>query len=90
MPSSLDTLLAWLRGDRGRLWSRSRRRAALREIEEQFHLRLTEKEVFEAATLFLALLADHALIDKEAVARQVRAQWVEQHDNDEEEKKSVA
>ena len=61
-------------GGRGRLWSRSRRKAALQEIEEQFDLRLTEEEVFRAATLFFSLLSGYSLIRKEVVANEVHRQ----------------
>ncbi len=68
-----------------RLWSQSRREAALREIEEQFHLHLTEEEVFRAATLFFSLLSGYSLIRKEVVAQEVRRQLAML---DEEEEKS--
>jgi hypothetical protein len=61
-------------GGRGRLWSRSCRQAALREMEEQFDLRLTEEEVFRAATLFFSLLSGYSLIRKEVVANEVHRQ----------------
>ena len=54
-----------------RLWSQSRREAALRELEERFRLRLTEEEVFRAATLFFSLLSDYSFVRKEAVAHEV-------------------
>ncbi|HEV8713594.1 MAG TPA: hypothetical protein VGX03_12300 [Candidatus Binatia bacterium] len=54
-----------------RFWSQSRREAALQEIEQQFHLHLTEEEVFRAATLFFSLLSEYSLIRKEAVAYEV-------------------
>ncbi len=68
-----------------RLWSQSRREAALREIEEQFHLHLTEEEVFRAATLFFSLLSGYSLIRKEVVAQEVHRQLAML---DEEEEKS--
>lgn len=58
------------------LWSDVHRRAALREIEEQFHLRLTEEEVFRAATLFFSLLSGHSVIDKSAVIQRMRGELV--------------
>jgi hypothetical protein len=89
MASPWDKLLQKIGRDRGRLWTRSRRRAALREIEGQFHLRLTEEEVFQAATLFLSLLAEQSLINKEAVAQEVRRQLPPEK-KAKEEKKSAA
>jgi hypothetical protein len=74
MSSLLDKVWQKITGDRGRLWSRSRRQVALREIEEQFHLRLTEEEVFRAATLFFSLLSGYSLIRKEVVANEVHRQ----------------
>ena len=73
-------------GDQERFLTRSRRQAALREIEEQFHLRLTEEEVFRAATLFFSLLSEDALIRKEVVAQEVHRQLLTL---EQEEEKSV-
>lgn len=65
-------MLKRLREDRQRLLTRARRWAALQEIEDQFHLCLSEEEVFRAATLFLSLLSEDSLIDKHAVAQRMR------------------
>ncbi len=72
--SHWNTIVQKIRGDRKRFWSRSRRQAALREIEEQFHLQLTEEEVFRAATLFFSLLSNDSLVSKETVAHEVHRQ----------------
>lgn len=56
------------------LWTPARREAALRELEEQFHLRLTEEEVFRAAALFFSLLSSYSLISKDGVVQEVHRQ----------------
>jgi hypothetical protein len=71
MASRLQTFLQHLRGNYEKQWDDARRRAALREIEEQFQVRLTEEEVFRAATLFLALLSEYSFIHKDAVVHEV-------------------
>lgn len=86
MSSPWEKVLRKIAGGRERLWTRSRRQAALREIEEQFHLRLTEEEVFRAATLFFSLLSEDALIRKEVVAQEVHRQLLTL---EQEEEKSV-
>jgi hypothetical protein len=43
-------------------------------LEERFHTRLSEEEVFQAASLFFSLLADGAFIDKDAIRQEVRRQ----------------
>ena len=57
-----------------RFLDHTRRQAALRELEEQFNLRLTEEEVFRAVTLFFSLLAEGAFVNKEIVTQEVRRQ----------------
>jgi hypothetical protein len=83
--SSLWKALRWLRGDRQKHWSRADRQAALRELEKRFHLRLTEEAVFQAATLFFALLSDETFINREVIAQKVRRQF-SAHANEQEDK----
>jgi hypothetical protein len=52
----------------------ARRQAALREIEERFNLRLTEEEVFQAASLFFSLLTEGSFVNREAVTQEVYRQ----------------
>jgi hypothetical protein len=54
-----------------RFFDHSRRQAALREMEEQFQLQLTEEDVFRAASLFFALWADGAFVNKELISQAV-------------------
>lgn len=74
MSSLWQTVLQQLRGDHKKPWNEARRQAALREIEEQYHVCLTEEEVFRAATLFLALLSEYSFIHKDAIVHEVRRQ----------------
>ena len=74
MSSLWDTVLRRNSKEPERLWTQARRQAALRELEEQFHLHLTEEEVFRAATLFFSLLSSSALIRKEVVVQEVHRQ----------------
>lgn len=73
-------LLPGLRSDHEKHWSHARRQAALRELEERFHLHLTEEEVFQAASLFLALLSQGVFIDRGAVTQEVRRQLATYND----------
>ena len=73
-----------------RLWTQARRQEALRAIEEQFNLRLTEEEVFRAATLFFSLLVDGALVNKAIIAQEVRRQLLLDAQEVLDAKKSVA
>jgi hypothetical protein len=73
-------LLPGLRRDDEKHWSHARRQAALRELEERFHLHLTEEEVFQAASLFLALLSQGVFIDRDAVTQEVHRQLATYHD----------
>ena len=52
-------------------WTEEQRQSALLELEQRFHTRLTEQEVFQAAALFLGLLREGVFIDKTSVALRV-------------------
>ena len=74
MFSRWKTLLRRLRGDRT-FCNCAQRQVALRELEDRFHMRLSEEEVFQAAALFFALLADNAFINRDIIAQEVRRQF---------------
>jgi len=72
MSLSKNIVLSTPNEEGGRFFDHSRRQAALRELEEQFHLQLTEEDVFRAASLFFALLADGAFVNKGLIAQEVQ------------------
>ena len=72
MSLSKNIVLSTPNEEGGRFFAHSRRQAALRELEEQFHLQLTEGDVFRAASLFFALLADGAFVNKGLIAQEVQ------------------
>ncbi len=45
-------------------WSETQRQATLDTLAHQFHMTITEEEVFQAATLFFALLRDGAFVEQ--------------------------
>ena len=71
MSSLKNTVLQNPSEEGERFFDHSRRQAALREMEEQFQIQLTEEDVFRAALLFFALLADGAFVNKELIVQEV-------------------
>jgi hypothetical protein len=74
MSSTENIILQNPNEDDERFFDHSHRQAALRELEEQFHLQLTERDVFRAASLFFALLADGAFVNKGFIIHEVQRQ----------------
>lgn len=50
------------------------RATALRALEDEFAMTLTEAQVFQAARLFLSMVSSSALIDPAAIAHEVHSQ----------------
>lgn len=71
MSSTGNVTLQTPNEDDARFFDHLQRQVALRELEEQFHLQLTEKDVFRAASLFFALLADGAFVNKGLITQEV-------------------
>lgn len=60
--------------ENGRFLDEAQRAAALRALEDEFAMTLTEAQVFQAAWLFLSLVSSSALVDPAAVAHEVHSQ----------------
>ena len=60
--------------ENGRFLDEAQRAAALRALEDEFAMTLTEAQVFQAARLFLSLVSSSALVDPAAVAHEVHSQ----------------
>jgi hypothetical protein len=58
----------------GRFLDEAQRAAALRALEDEFAMTLTEGQVFQAARLFLSMVSSSALTDPAAIAHEVRSQ----------------
>lgn len=57
-----------------RFLDHTQRAAALRALEDEFDMTLTEAEAFQAARLFFALISSSALINTKALTQQVHSQ----------------
>ena len=64
--------------DNGRFLDDAQRAAAVRALEDEFALTLTEAQVFQAARLFLSLVSSSALVDPAAIEHEVRSQLAAQ------------
>lgn len=53
-------------------WNEAQRQAALDALAHQFHMTITEEEVFQAATLFFALLRDGAFVEQGKIVARMR------------------
>lgn len=60
--------------DNDRFLDEAQRAAALRALEDEFAMTLTEAQVFQAARLFLSIVSSSALVDPAAIAHEVRSQ----------------
>ena len=60
--------------ENGRFLDEAQRAVALRALEDEFAMTLTETQVFQAARLFLSLVSSSALIDPAAIAHEVHSQ----------------
>ena len=64
--------------ENGRFLDEARRSAALRALEDEFAMTLTEAQVFQTARLFLSMVSSSALIDPAAIAHEVHGQLAAQ------------
>ena len=60
--------------ENGRFLDEAQRAAALRALEDEFAMTLTEAQVFQAARLFLSMVSSSALTDPAAIAHEVHSQ----------------
>lgn len=60
--------------ENGRFLDDAQRAAALRALEDEFAVTLTEAQVFQAARLFLSIVSSSALVDPAAIEHEVRSQ----------------
>jgi len=54
------------------VWNAAQRQAALDALAQQFHMTITEAEVFQAATLFFALLREGAFVEQGRIAARMQ------------------
>ena len=59
--------------ENGRFLDEAQRAAALRALEDEFAMSLTEAQVFQAARLFLSIVSSSALVDPAAVAHEAHS-----------------
>ena len=64
--------------DNDRFLDEAHRAAALRALEDEFAMTLTEAQVFQAARLFLSIVSSSALVDPAAIEHEVRSQLTAQ------------